>query len=85
MNETKIMIPGKEKGSYTGFLSTTTEIHAFAIGLYDGMRDFHARPGEIPDNEDVKAEPHYYKGAYVIGTIIQFGAVFGFLYSFIPP
>lgn len=54
-----------------GFLSTRREIHAAGIGLYDGMRTWRTRPREMPDNEDAQAEPHYYKGAYVAGTILQ--------------
>lgn len=54
-----------------GFLSYRAEWHAFAIGLYDGMRNWQTRPGAIPENDDVQAEPHYYKGAYVLGTLMQ--------------
>lgn len=55
-----------------GFLSYAAEWHSFAIGFYDGMKTWRARPGEMPDNKDVQSEPHYYKGAYILGTLLQF-------------
>lgn len=67
-------IPDKASESDTdrdGFLSYAAEWHAFSIGLYDGMKSWRVRPKALPDNPDVQAEPHYYKGAYVIGTLVQ--------------
>jgi hypothetical protein len=58
-----------------GFLSYAAEWHAFAIGFYDGMSSVRARPRGLPDNEDVQREPHYYKGAYVLGTLVQVGII----------
>lgn len=56
-----------------GFLSYAAEVHAVGIGAYHGLRSrpwrFKAR--EPPDNPDVQAEPHYYAGAYVLGTLVQ--------------
>lgn len=60
-----------------GVLSYAAEWHAFCHGLYDGMRDWRARPGDLPENEDVQKEPHYYKGAYVLGTLLQVAIVLG--------
>lgn len=54
-----------------GFLSYAAEVHAFAIGFYDGMKSWRVRPGDLPENDDVQKEPHYYKGAYVLGTLTQ--------------
>lgn len=54
-----------------GVLSYAAEWHAFAIGFYDGMKSWRLRPGELPENDDVQAEPHYYSGAYVLGTLLQ--------------
>lgn len=68
------LIPESSDESETerdGFLSTRTELHAVGIGLYDGMRTWRHRPDSLPENEDVQAEPHYYKGAYVVGTVLQ--------------
>lgn len=67
-----------------GFLSTNAEIHSFAIGLYDGMKDWRARPRELPDNPDVQSEPHYYKGAYVIGTLLYAGLALLLLLTVLP-
>jgi hypothetical protein len=60
-----------------GFLSYAAEWHSFTHGVYDGMRSPKARPGELPEYEDVQEEPHYYKGGYVIGTGVQFVIVGG--------
>lgn len=57
--------------SRTGFLSTRAEIHSLALGAYDGMQTWRVRPKEMRDNDDVEAEPHYYSGGYVAGTILQ--------------
>jgi len=54
-----------------GFLSNRAEIHALALGIYDGMKTWRVRPKEMRDNEDVEAESHYYAGGYVAGTILQ--------------
>jgi hypothetical protein len=61
----------EQESERNGFASYAAEVHAIGHGLYDGMRDWRARPGDPPDNEDVQAEPHYYKGAYVVGTLLQ--------------
>lgn len=58
-----------ERGDYQGLLSYAAEHHAAQHGLYDGLRSKRPLPGELPDNEDVQAEPHYYKGAYLVGTV----------------
>ena len=63
--------PSEDDTKRDGVLSYSAEWHAAAHGAYDGMRSWKARPGELPDNPDVQAEPHYYKGAYVIGTVLQ--------------
>lgn len=54
-----------------GFLSYSAEWHALSHGVFDGMRTVRARPSGLPENEDVQAEPHYYKGGYVLGTLFQ--------------
>lgn len=64
--------PTEDGTERDGFASYAAEVHAIGHGLYDGMRYVRARPGELPDNSDVQAEPHYYKGAYVVGTLLQF-------------
>lgn len=54
-----------------GFLSYAAEWHSLSHGVYDGMRTYRVRPGTLPDSEDVQKEPHYYKGGYVLGTLLQ--------------
>lgn len=53
------------------FLSTTTEWHAFTIGIYDGLARLRPYPNSLPDNPDVRAEPHYFKGGFVLATLLQ--------------
>lgn len=65
--------PTEDDSERDGFLSYAAEWHALSHGLYDGMRSPRVRPGAPPDNRDVEKEPHYYKGAYVIGTLLQLG------------
>jgi hypothetical protein len=50
-----------------GFLSYAAEWHALAIGFYHGVK----RLRMPASNPDVEAEPHYYKGAYVLGYILK--------------
>lgn len=63
--------PSESGSERNGFLSYAAEWHAFSIGVYDGMKSWRARPGDLPENKDVQKEPHYYKGAYIIGTLLQ--------------
>lgn len=68
------MLPDKADESETdrdGLLSYAAEWHAFTHGLYGGMRSWRARPDALPANGDVQKEPHYYKGGYVVGTLLQ--------------
>lgn len=52
------------------FANTPPEVHAIAHGLYDGY--FRSTdPGHIPKYDDVQAEPHYYKGGYLVGHLAQ--------------
>lgn len=63
---------GSEDGTVRdGFLSYPAEWHSFAWGLYAGMKDWKPGPGGLPDDPDVRAEPHYYKGGFVIGSVLQ--------------
>lgn len=55
-----------------GAFSYAAEWHAFTHGVYAGMRGWSARPPkELPQNDDVQKEPHYWKGGYVVGTLVQ--------------
>lgn len=63
--------PREKDSGRDGFLSYAAEWHSFALGFFDGMKNIRARPKELPDNSDVQKEPHYYKGAYVLGTLLQ--------------
>lgn len=64
-----------------GVLSYAAEWHALAIGLFNGMKGWRARPKTMPDNSDVQAEPHYYATGYVIGTILQAVIFVGLLFA----
>lgn len=63
--------PKESDSKRDGFLSYAAEWHSLSHGVYDGMRDWRVRPKQIPNNKDVQKEPHYYKGGYVIGTVLQ--------------
>jgi len=57
-----------------GFLSEPAEIHALAIGLYEGFKDFADFDGlseKARENEDVAEEMHYAKSGYVVGAVIR--------------
>jgi len=58
-----------------GFLSYAAEWHSFSIGFYDGMKSPKTRPKKLPENPDIQEEPHYYKGAYVLGTVLQLAII----------
>lgn len=64
----RIPISKTESGwGYDGPFSTYKEWHAFTIGLYHGLKKL----GKPNSNSDVEAEPHYYKGGYVIGYLLK--------------
>jgi len=69
--------PTERSTERDGFLSYAAEWHAFSLGFYHGLR---SRPGRfkaktMPDNPDVTKEPHYYAGAYVLGSLLQLVAI----------
>lgn len=58
--------------AYNGPFSHKAETHAFVIGFYYGLR--HAGPPfriVRKWNEDVAAEPHYFKGGYACGVLLK--------------
>lgn len=67
--------PTEAESERNGFLSYAPEWHALSLGVYDGMKTWRVRPRELRDNKDVEAEPHYYAGGYVIGTLLQLAVV----------
>lgn len=77
----------EDDGERDGFLSTRAEWHAFVIGLYRGL----TRPDPRVDDyaavaeryDDAGAEPWYYKGGYVLGTLAQAAVAAVALVSFV--
>lgn len=63
--------PSEKDSDRGGFLSYSSEAHAAGHGLYNGLTSASPTTGELPDNPDIRAEPHYFKGAYVLGTLLQ--------------
>lgn len=55
------------------FLSSSAEVHALVHGIYAGAstRPWRFGPEQLPDNDDVRAEPHYFKGGAIVGTGLQ--------------
>lgn len=69
--------PNESDTERDGFLSYSAEAHALSLGIYDGMKTWRVRPTELPDNDDVQKEPHYYTAGYVLGTLLQLAIVVG--------
>lgn len=69
--------PTEDDTSRDGAFSYAAEWHAFTHGFYDGMRSIKPVAQKLPDDRDVQKEPHYYKGGFIISTILQFILVYG--------
>lgn len=54
-------------------LNTTTEVHAAVYGIYAGITEW--KGTELPDDPEVQDEPHYFRGGYVFGTLVRWGAI----------
>ena len=67
----------KERGRYHGFLSTTTEWHALSQGLYLGFTTKPQITPPEPDTTDVRLESNYYRGAYILGSLLQLVVIAG--------
>jgi len=52
---------------------TSAEVHAAVHGIYAGIDE--RKGAELPDIPDVTIEPHYFKGGYIAGTLIRWGAL----------
>lgn len=66
--------PGEENTDRDGFLSHAAETHALVIGGYRGLITL--RPWDArcrTDNPDVAAQPHYYKGGFIVGNALKVG------------
>lgn len=61
------------KQLFETLLNTTAEVHAAVHGIYAGMTEW--KGAELPDDEDIQAEPHYFKGGYILGTLLRWGAL----------
>lgn len=67
--------PNEEDTERDGLLSYAGEWHALTIGVYRGLTTL--RPWdddflEVAERyDDVEAEPWYYKGGFVLGTLLQ--------------
>lgn len=58
-----------------GAFSYAGEWHAFTIGVYRGLVTYKPWSDDFDEvaaeYDDVDAEPWYYKGGYVVGTLVQ--------------
>lgn len=70
--------------SRDGILSYSAETHAVAHGLYDSFKTWHPVARDLPDTEDVQAEPHYYKGTYILGSLLQLAILVAIAYIGFP-
>jgi hypothetical protein len=64
------------ESEYDGAFSYAAEYHAFALGFFQGFHKLSPVPDS--DNPDVKREPHYYRGAYMIGYALKTGTLYTF-------
>lgn len=73
--------PREEDSERNGLLSYAAEWHAFSNGVYFGVATKpRASPPSIDNltvkaQRDVRKEPHYFRGGYVIGQLLQIGLV----------
>ena len=68
----------KESDSeYDGAFSSTREWHSATHGLYKGVTTKPWRTPPEPDVKDVRKERYYYRGCYLIGTLLQILMVLG--------
>lgn len=72
----------------TEFANTYPEVHSFVIGLYCGFKDFRDWDGldqHLRENKDVRKEPHYAHGGYILGAILRVSVylLVGFSASFL--
>lgn len=63
--------PSEADAEYDGLLSHAAEWHALAHGVFLGFTTKPLSTPPEPTNRDVEAEPHYYRGGYILGTIGQ--------------
>lgn len=61
----------EDASDYDGFLSYAAEWHAFTHGVFKGFTTAPWKTPPAPDNRDVRSEPHYYRGGYMLGTAAQ--------------
>lgn len=54
-------------------LPTPTEVRAATHGIYAGLTEW--KGAELPSDPDIAAEPAYFKGGYIIGTLIRWGVL----------
>lgn len=63
-----------------GAFSYSSEWHAFTHGLYLGFTSRALITPPAPTDADVLDEPAYYRGGYLIGTLLQLTLIAGGLY-----
>jgi len=64
------------------FLSTYVEVHSFIMGIYAGLTEWRGIDSDILNNPDVRKEPHYCYGGYILGTILRWAIIFTVGYKF---
>ena len=64
--------PGESNTDRDGFLSHAEETHALVIGTYHGLITLRPWDTECKsDNPDAQAQPHYYKGGFILGNALK--------------
>ena len=71
--------PTESTTARNGFLSYAAEWHAFSHGVYFGLTTLPVRTPPEPQTPDVQTELPYYRGGYVLGTLMQVSICVGLL------
>lgn len=69
----------------TTFLDEPAEWHALSHGVYVGFTSHPLQTPPTPKREDVRRESHYYRGGYVVGSLLQVAILAAVAYNLLPP
>ena len=61
--------------SRDGAFSYAAEWHAFTHGVFLGLTTKPWKTPPTPNNADVRKENHYYRGGYVLATLLQLALI----------
>ena len=62
--------------------SSYSEWHAWWIGIYAGLVEWHGIDSKTMQNEDVQRDFHYAAAGYVVGTVLRWIFILSVGYAF---